>query len=255
MRRLTAGMGFLRRRSRSAVWMIALGIALFSLTACRAPGGASTVAATHEGSVKPGINEPYKNAKVEEWVERFEGESREIFKHRERIAETVGLKPGMVVADIGAGTGFFTTMFADAVGPTGKVVAVDITPEFIELIRSRAREKNLSNVQTVLCAEDSVNLPPDSIDVAFVCDTYHHFEYPRSTLRSIYEALRPGGELIIVDFDRVPEKSRQWVLDHVRTGRDVITSEIEAGGFALTPEQPGYEFLEENYILRFRKTN
>lgn len=247
----TAGIG-LKRRER--VWTLSLVcLACCALTTCRAPGESSRTKSGHEASVSPGVNEPYKNAKVDVWVERFEGESREIYKQRDRIAAAVGLKPGLVVADIGAGTGLYTMMFADLVGPTGKVFAVDITPEFIELIKQRARQRGSVNVEPVLCAEDSVKLPPDSVDVAFVCDTYHHFEYPKSTLRSIQEALRPGGELIVVDFDRVPGKSRQWVLDHVRAGREAVTREIEAAGFTLTREQPGYGFLEENYILRLRK--
>lgn len=254
MRSLSVRRGVPRRHLRSAGPVLLLGIALSALAACRTPGGTSTQAAGHEASVKPGINDPYKNAKVDEWIERFEGESREIYTHRARIAETVGLRRGLVVADIGAGTGLYTMMFGDAVGPSGKVFAVDITPEFIDLIDQRAREHGLSNVKAVLCVEDSVKLERDSVDVAFVCDTYHHFEYPKSTLRSIHDALRPGGELIVVDFERVPGKSRQWVLDHVRAGREEVIREIEFAGFALTPEQPGYGFLEENYILRFRKT-
>ncbi|HEY3246619.1 MAG TPA: class I SAM-dependent methyltransferase [Phycisphaerae bacterium] len=159
----------------------------------------------------------------------------------------------MVVADVGAGTGLFTEPLARAVGPKGKVIAVDIVPLFLEHIRQRAAEAGLSNVSTVLCKEDSVEVPADSIDLAFVCDTYHHFEYPKSTLRSIHTALRAGGQLIIVDFKRIPGVSRAWVLEHVRAGQDEVTAEIRAAGFELVSQGSEAPYLDENYLLRFRK--
>ena len=206
-------------------------------------------------SVKPGINDHYRAADFdpEVWVTRFESESREIFQHRERLVEIAGLKPGMVVGDVGAGTGLFTPMFSKAVGPEGKVMAVDITPGFLELIRSRAEKSGLKNVTTVLCPDDSVGLEPESIDVAFVCDTYHHFEYPKETLASIHAALKPGGRLVIVDFQRIEGVTREWLLNHVRAGEETVKQEIIDGGFALEPYQPDDSFLEENYILSFRK--
>ena len=102
----------------------------------------------------------------------------------------------------------------------GKLYAVDITPKFIEHINGRVKEAGLTNVETVLCKEDSVELPPASIDFAFICDVYHHFEYPDDSMASLYEALRPGGEIVIIDFDRIEGVSRDWVLGHVRIAVD-----------------------------------
>ena len=204
-------------------------------------------------SVKPGINDHYKNADVEKWVGRFESESREIAKHRAAIVDDVGLTPGLVVADIGAGTGLFVEPFSRRIGESGKLYAVDITPEFIEHIRNRADEAGLTNVETVLCKEDSVDLPPNSIDVVFVCDTYHHFEYPDASLASIHSALKPGGRLVVIDFDRIPGKSRDWILNHIRAGSDEVTAEIIRAGFTLAPNQPPAAYLDENYMLHFIK--
>lgn len=156
------------------------------------------------------------------------------------------------MADIGAGTGLFTLMFAEKVGSKGSVIAVDIVPEFLDLIRQRAADASLSNVSTVLCTERSVMLPAESIDVAFTSDTYHHFEYPRNTLASIHLALRPGGQFIIVDFERIEGKSRPWILDHVRAGRETVIEEVTAAGFELEPSPPA-PYLTENYFLRFRR--
>lgn len=206
-----------------------------------------------EASVRPGINEKYRKPDVDVWVGRFEKESREIFARRDRIVAATSVGRGMTVADIGAGTGLFEPLFSKAVGPEGVVLAVDIVPEFLALIRDRAATLDLHNVRTVRCAEDSVTLAPASIDVAFLCDTYHHFEYPRSTMRSIYRALKPGGELVVVDFDRVPGKSRQWILDHVRAGRDQVAAEIVSDGFLPVTGGPEADFLTENFLLRFTK--
>ena len=90
-----------------------------------------------------------------------------------------------------------------------------------------------------------------SIDVAFVCDTYHHFEYPTASVASLRDALKPGGRLVIIDFERIPGKTREWVLNHVRAGKEVFTKEIESVGFVKEKEVK-VSGLKENYTLIFR---
>jgi SAM-dependent methyltransferase len=194
-----------------------------------------------------------KDLLVQEWVEKFEGESREIYRYRRQIADRCGLRAGDDVADIGAGTGLFVALFAERVGTEGTVYAVDIAPQFLQHIAERAEKQGLRNVTTVLCPEDSVNLPADSIDVAFVCDTYHHFQYPEQSTRSIHRALRRGGRLVIVDFIRIPGVSREWVLNHVRAGQDTFTREITACSFEQLMDVPTLPELRENYLVVFRK--
>lgn len=232
-----------------------------ALTACRATGepvaataAATTPAAVAETSVKPGINEAFLNPALDvaKYEGTFEGESREIFAQRARIAGLLSLREGAAVADVGAGTGLFTKMFATKVGPAGKVYGVDIAPKFIEHLREVAKQQSLPQIEAVLCTERSTELPAACVDLVFVCDTYHHFEYPTATLASIHAALRPGGELAIVDFHREPGVSRPWILDHVRAGRDVVQQEIEAAGFQLVCVE-ATPFLRENYVMRFRK--
>lgn len=210
-----------------------------------------------EKSVRPGINKAFENPDVKEYVGKFEGESREIFTCRKEIVAACKLKPGMAVADIGAGTGLFSRLFAKKVGPKGKVYAVDIAPKFVEYSEKSARDEGLKNVVGVVCTADSVKLPAKSIDVALVCDTYHHFEFPLKTLATIHKALRPGGQLIVIDFHRVKGKSSDWVMGHVRAGQEVVTKEIVASGFRVVGEEKLP--LKENYFLRFEtvalKTN
>ena len=214
----------------------------------------ATRSVPQEKSVRPGINERFVDPalNVSEWLGRFEIESREVYSQRTKVLKACGIKPGDHVADIGAGTGFYTRLFAEAVGKKGMIFAVDISARFIEHIERQGRKDKLSNLEVVQCSDRSVKLPPATIDVAFVCDTYHHFEYPRSTLASIHAALKPDGTLIVIDFERIPGKSREFILSHVRAGKDVFRSEIESAGFELVKQIdiPGFE---ENYFLRFRK--
>lgn len=205
-------------------------------------------------SVKPGINESFLNPEldVDQYIERFEVESREVYSAREEVLEACGVKPGAKIADVGAGTGIYTRLFSRAVGPEGWIFAVDIAPRFIQHINASARELKLPNITGVICAEDSINLPPESVDMVFVCDTYHHFEYPQQTLASINSALKPGGTFVVIDFERIPGTTREWTLNHVRAGKEVFRSEVEAAGFEFV-EEIDIEGFQENYFLKFRK--
>ena len=221
-------------------------VVLHWIPACTtAPGNFSAEGGINQAFLDPDLN-------VQEFIQRFETESREIFLHRHEITAAVGLQPGMAVADVGAGTGFFTKLFAQAVGKEGTVYAVEIAPRFIEHIEHLARSQGLSQVHTVKCQEDSVDLPPESIDAAFICDTYHHFEYPDSSMQSIHDALRSRGELIVIDFHRIEGVSRDWILEHVRADQEVFAAEIEACGFRRVHTFE-LEVLTENYFMRFVK--
>lgn len=202
-------------------------------------------------SVNPGINDSYKDPNPSEFTKRFETESREVFASRDKIVAAAKLKPGMAVADVGAGTGLFTRLFAKEVGAEGKVYAVDIAENFVKHIEKTTKERGINNVVGIVCSADSANLPDNSVDLAFICDVYHHFEFPHKTMTSIHEALRPGGRVIVIDFHRIEGVSSDWILGHVRAGQEVFRSEIEAAGFRLV-EEP--KFLEENYYMIFEKT-
>lgn len=116
-------------------------------------------APAQEKSVRPGINDPFKNPDVERYKNTFEGESREVYVEREKVVAACGVKPAMVVADVGAGTGVHTRLFAKAVGDDGQVYAADISPKFLEHVQKTCREAKLRNVTPVLCNEDAVEGP------------------------------------------------------------------------------------------------
>ena len=205
-------------------------------------------------SVKPGINAKFidPDLKVDDWLKRFEVESREVFHARKEVLAACGVEKGMVVADIGAGTGLYTRLFAQATGPKGWVYAVEISGNFLEHIVTRATQEGHQNITGVLCAPNSTGLPPNSVDLAFICDTYHHFEYPADTVGSLVKALKTGGTVVVIDFERIPGKSRDWLLGHVRAGKEVFRKEIEDAGLTFVEEVKIGGF-KENYCLRFRK--
>jgi ubiquinone/menaquinone biosynthesis C-methylase UbiE len=219
-------------------------VALLALLAVGLPSRAQ------EQSVSPHINRPYEEPEFARWVGVFERPGREVFDRRHAIVEATGVKSGMVVADIGAGTGLFTRLFAPRVGPSGRVYAVDISEEFVEAVVGLTRRQGLTNVAGIVNEPRDTLLPEDSIDLAFICDTYHHFEFPYDTMRSIHRALRPEGTVVVVDFRKVPGYSSPWVMGHVRADKPTVVAEIESVGFRLLEDRP---FMRTNYFLRFAK--
>lgn len=203
-----------------------------------------------EASVKPGINDNFRDPNPDSFISIFESESREIFHHRHDIVAALDLEEGLDVADVGAGTGFFSLMIAREVAPSGTVYAVDIAQKFLDHIQKSLADESITNVKTVLCTDRSTELEPESVDLVFVSDTYHHFEYPYDTLESIHKALRPDGVLVIIDFERVKGITAQWAYNHVRGGKGTVTDEVKDAGFELVEEVP---MMEEQYFLKFKK--
>lgn len=223
------------------VFLLGAGFTLGAQQPAKAPQG-----------VPPGLNDTWKSPDVDSLVGRLEVESREIYRERAKLAALVGPKPGSAIADVGAGSGFMVEEFAKLVGAKGKVYAVDINAKMMDRVAQRAKQLGLPAIETIVTREDSVDLPAASVDMVFVCDTYHHFEYPEKSLAGIHRALRPGGELVVVDFHREPGKTNSQMLGHIRAGKEQFIKEITAAGFALAADHPA-PFLTENYVLRFRK--
>lgn len=200
------------------------------------------------------INDAYRDPDLEVagWTDRFEGESREVYRARLDVVAALGLQPGMTVADIGSGTGLFVAYFSKAVGPKGRVLAVDIVPKFVAHIDARAKAAGLTNVSARLGEQADVKLEAGSVDLMFVCDTYHHFEDVNAILASIKRALKPGGRLIVVDYHKKKGVSRPFIFKHVRAPMETFAAEIRAAGFEPLPA-PETPFLVENYLIVFKK--
>ena len=224
--------------------LLALQIVLISLPLVQATA--------QNNSVNPGINDKFLSETLEiaEWRKRFEGESRQIYTHRKEIVAALKLRDKQRVADIGAGTGLFSELFARAVGHNGLVWALEISPKFIEHMQDRFSQADLDQIEVVENTERSTGLAESSIDLAFLCDVYHHFEYPEDMLRNLAYVLRWGGSLVIIDFERIPGETSNFIMNHVRAGKDVFRKEIEAAGFSFK-EEIKIKGLTDNYILRF----
>jgi ubiquinone/menaquinone biosynthesis C-methylase UbiE len=238
---------------------INLAVAASFVVAATTAGQTQTQTAPSSKQTEPGaktdpkINEPFKKPNVKEYVKKFETEDRENFAHRHEIIAAMELEPGMAVADVGAGTGLFTRLFAEKVGPDGKVYAVDIARPFLDHIAADAKKRGQKQVVTVLGSQDSTNLPAESVDLVFLSDVYHHLEKPEKTLASIRRALKPGGRLVVIEFDKVEGRSSAFVLKHVRASQAVFRKEIEDAGFKVVPT-PNPPKLKENFFLRFEKS-
>lgn len=236
------------KRTGSVLRFILLGLCLGAIYSCER----SAEMAPPQPSNAPGDMSGDGAVNLDVWLERLEVGSRELYSAREAVVDAIGLENGDVVADIGAGTGLYTLLFAERVGASGHVFAVDIEPLFLDLINSRAADDGFENITSVLGRNDDITLPANSVDVIFIADTYHYFDNRETIMKSVYEALKPGGGLIIVDFDIVPGEKRPGDKSHVRFGKAGVVSEVEFIGFETDPEID-VDGLEENYFARFRK--
>lgn len=212
-----------------------------------------------------GLNANFLNETEEMCCMKYSGkdglfenvEQREIAKYAKEIIATLrhyGLQPGSTAADIGAGTGFITSLLSTAVGESGTVYAQEISPGFVSLLRKKKEQEKWHNVHIVKADAKHSNLPRESLDLALICDVYHHFEYPHTAMYSIRAAMKPTGRLVVIDFyrdeSRIWSRPKGWVTDHVRADKDVFLKEIEASGFKLV-EDVQVKGMQENYFLVF----
>jgi len=138
-----------------------------------------------------------------DWLER---PSREDEEHSEKMVALLGIKPGEAVADIGCGTGYFSRRLAKLVGPGGKILAVDIQPEMLQMLTNRMEGMGFNNVVPILGTETDPKLPTASADVVLMVDVYHEFSYPYEMMEAICRGLKPGGRVIFVEFKKEDPK-------------------------------------------------
>lgn len=181
------------------------------------------------------------------WLERPEREEEERLS---LLVENLKLKPGMAVADVGAGSGVITVMMARAVGETGKVFAIDIQQEMLDLLSDKLNNLDVKNVSLVLGTEKSPKLQSASLDLALMVDVYHEFDYPWEMLRELSTALKPGGRIVFVEYRRedpqVPIK-----LVHKMSEKQV-RREVERPEFGLTWKET-IGVLPRQHIIVFER--
>ncbi|MBI3693609.1 MAG: methyltransferase domain-containing protein [Acidobacteria bacterium] len=174
----------------------------------------------------------------------------ERMKPKEMVA-ALEIQPGGTVADVGTGVGAMLEYLVEAVGPSGRVIAEDIAQDFLDKAKTRIEANKWANVTTVLGTEKTTNLPAGEVDLVFILDAYHHFNYPAEMLGSIARGLKKDGRLALADFYR----SRRGAQDkdmskHVRADRDEVIKEVEDNGFKLLSYK---DQGTSQYLLLFRK--
>ena len=183
---------------------------------------------------------------IDRWVAEFESPERDRLQKPDEVVAALKLRGPDRIADIGAGTGYFTRRFAKASGE-GTVFAVDLEPNMLRYIARRARTEGQKNIVPVLALPDSPMLPPGSVDVIFICNTIHHIENRAAYYQLLRESLAPGGRLVIVDFrkDAVLEEGPP---PEMRLDRKELDGELSKAGFRLAEE---HDFLPDQYFVVF----
>lgn len=208
------------------------------------------------GSVPPsrdGIGKTYMGREIAQvmgypgadWLERG---SREREERPDLLLAALGAAPGMAVADVGAGTGYYAGRIAERIGPSGRVYAVDVQPQMLALLQDSMRRRGVGNVQPVLATATDAGLPPLAIDLALMVDVYHELSHPREVLESVVRSLKPGGRLVLVEYraedERVPIKPLH------KMSEAAIRREIEASGLIW---QQTVATLPWQHVVIFRK--
>ncbi len=180
------------------------------------------------------------------WLERS---SRETEEQPQKLLDALDLKPTDIVADIGAGTGYFSFRISPLVAQ-GTVIAVDIQPEMIEILEFLKKENNIENVQTILGTETNPNLPESTVDLALMVDAYHEFAYPREMMLGIMQGLKVGGRVVLVEYRK--ENPLIMIKPLHKMTEAQVKKEMQAVGLVWRETK---DILPQQHLMIFEKTS
>ncbi len=180
------------------------------------------------------------------YIGALEDPKRDLYQKPREVLAALKIKPGEVIADIGAGSGYFTFRLAQHVGKQGKVYAVDVSPDMILHLNRRIRDLKAANVVTVLADPDDPLLPEGSVNRFFFSDSWHHIENQSKYLALMKKLLKPGGEIVMIDFQK--KELPFGPPMQMKIAREDLVKQMESNGFRLTKE---YTFLPYQYFLEF----
>jgi len=178
------------------------------------------------------------------WLDRPEREEEE---QPDKALQAIGFRRGMVVADVGAGSGFMSFKMSKLIGPSGKVYAVDIQPEMLEILNKRARENKIANVETILSTDRDPKLPAGALDLILLVDVYHEFSHPQEMLDRMRESLKPNGRLVLLEYRK--EDPTVPIRPEHKMSVAEVRAELEPEGFQFDQT---IEVLPRQHILIFR---
>ena len=186
---------------------------------------------------------------IKAYLEHLDSPERNQYQKPVEVTEALGLKPGMAVADVGAGSGYFTRRFAEAVSESGKVYAVDIEPEMLDYTKNSLEHTHMPyTAEFILAQPDSPKLPSDSVDLIFLCNTYHHLENRPTYFGNLRSALKPGGRVAIIDFYHDERSGDVGFPRKHLVPRETVVDELTRAGYQLLRE---HTFLPRQYFLEF----
>jgi ubiquinone/menaquinone biosynthesis C-methylase UbiE len=186
---------------------------------------------------------------IKQYLEHLDRAERDQYQKPTEVMDALSLKPGMAVADLGSGSGYFTRRFVEAVTETGIVYAVDVEPEMLAYVKDSVIHMHIPyRAEFILARPDSPKLPMDSVDLIFVCNTAHHLDNRSMYFRNLGSALRTSGRIVIIDFHPDERSGDLGFPKHHLVPRDTIIKELEEAGYRLHRE---HTFLPRQYFLEF----
>lgn len=199
----------------------------------------------HQGGVDPRGMRPF--AETEKWIEYLDKPERAEWQKPDAVVKALGLRGSETVADLGAGSGYFTFRLARAL-PAGKVVATDVDPEMVRHIHRKVMEEHVPNVRAVLVGPEDPRIPPDA-DMAFACDVVHHVSDRDAWLHKGFQEMKPGARLVVIEFKE--GKLPQGPPEAMKIPKAKLLSMLEGVGFELRLDRP--ELLPYQHFLVFEK--
>jgi ubiquinone/menaquinone biosynthesis C-methylase UbiE len=186
---------------------------------------------------------------ITSYLEQLDRPERAKEQKPAEVVAALGLKPGMSVADVGSGSGFFTRRFVEAVTESGTVYAVDIEPEMLQYAKESVEHLHVpSTAEFILAAPDNPKLPAASVDVIFLCNTYHHLEDRAAYFARVKTALKPGGRIAIIDFYHDERSGNVGFPRRHLVPQDTVIAEMSQAGYRLVKE---HTFLDRQYFVEF----
>jgi ubiquinone/menaquinone biosynthesis C-methylase UbiE len=201
---------------------------------------------TEAGKVsQPHVHHSFEDAEL--WSKRFDAPDRKEWQKPAEVIELMEIEPGMTVADIGAGTGYFLGYLSNAVGVHGTVLGLDVEPNLVDFMTDRAKREGWSNVEVRTIQPDDPGLHGGTVDRILIVNTWHHIDDRESYSRKLYDALTPGGEILVVDFTH---QSSHGPPVSQRLRPEEVMAELQAGGFDVEILK---ESLPDQYIVVGRR--
>lgn len=189
---------------------------------------------------------------IDTYIQRLERPERDEYQQPDKVVEAMNIRPGMVVADIGAGSGYFTRRLAQAVGERGKVLAIDVEQKMLVYNRHELEQLGLADRAKFIQAKpDDPSLPDHSVDLIFMCNTYHHLDHHVEYFAKIKHALTTNGRAVIVDFHHDERSGKLGFSKHHLVPKEQVIMHMQQAGYALSNE---HTFLPRQYFLEFERT-